>query len=381
MRTFATNPSESFRNVPKDGDAAMQKTNYLFGQFTVNTEKRELFCANEIVPLSSRAFDLLIVLIDRRGNFVSKQELIDVVWEGNLVEDSNLTVQISALRKALREKKGERVFILTRPGRGYQFVEEVTEIEEVDLVRVGDIIIDPPVDTSVRRNRNLRVILPAGSLIFLIAIGVWLRGAFSVHHATFEQTRISAFTNSGKIRLATFSPDGKFVAFVQTERGGQSLWLKQYETKSEKQIVPPGNIDYLGITVSPDNNISIARPWKTTILIPWFSASLFSVVPGKESVFRPQQLLLSLPMAAESLTPIPTIRRSRQVFMWRMPTVVTRKFWLRAVIRVFFPPTEDPRWPGRPTGKRSLQSLKMLRAALDLRVLLASTFGPERKCR
>ncbi len=87
-----------------------------FGRFAILTAERRLLVDGTPVALGSRAFDLLAALVARRDRIVGKEELIEVVWPGLVVEDNNLQVQISALRKVLGTQA-----IATVPGRGYQF--------------------------------------------------------------------------------------------------------------------------------------------------------------------------------------------------------------------------------------------------------------------
>ena len=87
-----------------------------FGRFEILTAERRLHVDGQPVSLGSRAFDLLAALVARRDRIVSKDELIEVVWPGLVVEENNLQVQISALRKLLGAQA-----IATVPGRGYQF--------------------------------------------------------------------------------------------------------------------------------------------------------------------------------------------------------------------------------------------------------------------
>jgi DNA-binding winged helix-turn-helix (wHTH) protein len=72
-----------------------------FGPFRLSFGRRELLKNGIAVPLGSRAFDVLAALVRRAGNVVSKDELLAEVWPGSVVEENNLQVQISALRKAL----------------------------------------------------------------------------------------------------------------------------------------------------------------------------------------------------------------------------------------------------------------------------------------
>src|SRR4051812_33921983 len=96
---------------------------YRFGHFELLGTERRLLVDGHDVPLGARAFDLLVALIERRDRTVGKDELIDVVWPGLVVEGNNLQVQISTLRKVL----GPRA-ISTIPGRGYKFAMELSEL-------------------------------------------------------------------------------------------------------------------------------------------------------------------------------------------------------------------------------------------------------------
>src|SRR6185436_9254019 len=98
---------------------------YHFGQFRVDTTKRVLLREGEPVSLSSIAFDTLIVLIQHAGEVLEKDRLMDLLWPDSAVEEANLPLNFSALRKALGETPNERGFITTIPGRGYRFAAAV----------------------------------------------------------------------------------------------------------------------------------------------------------------------------------------------------------------------------------------------------------------
>jgi DNA-binding winged helix-turn-helix (wHTH) protein/TolB-like protein/Flp pilus assembly protein TadD len=100
---------------------------YEFDPFRVDRLKRRLLRHGTIVPLTPKAFDTLLVLIEHRGQVVEKTELMERIWPGVAVEENNLTQNISALRKALGEKREEPRYILTAPGIGYRFIAPVHE--------------------------------------------------------------------------------------------------------------------------------------------------------------------------------------------------------------------------------------------------------------
>ncbi|HLA76650.1 MAG TPA: winged helix-turn-helix domain-containing protein [Vicinamibacteria bacterium] len=104
-------------------------TSYEFGGFRLDGARRVLWRGSEIVPLPPRALDLLLALVERSGEVVTKQELMERVWPDTFVEEANLSVNVSLLRKALGEQAGGAPFIETLSRRGYRFVAETRRAE------------------------------------------------------------------------------------------------------------------------------------------------------------------------------------------------------------------------------------------------------------
>ena len=107
---------------------------FLFEGFRLDWRGGALFRTDEhggFVPVAigSRALEILGKLVEQAGDLVSKDELIAAVWPGTVVEDSNLTVQISALRRILDDRRSDGSFIQTIPGRGYRFAKAVTRVQ------------------------------------------------------------------------------------------------------------------------------------------------------------------------------------------------------------------------------------------------------------
>jgi DNA-binding winged helix-turn-helix (wHTH) protein len=101
-----------------------------FGPFRLWPAERRLEKSGDPVPLGGRALDILLALIERPGEVVSKQELMRRVWPGIAVEESNLRVNIASLRKALGDQSETARFIGSVPGRGYCFVAPVSPVRE-----------------------------------------------------------------------------------------------------------------------------------------------------------------------------------------------------------------------------------------------------------
>lgn len=106
-----------------------KKCFYDFEAFRIDTLKRRLLRDGSVVPLTSKAFTTLLFLVERRGETVTKEELMNAVWFDTAVEENNLTQQISTLRKSLGEQIREPKFIITIPGQGYCFIAQVKEYE------------------------------------------------------------------------------------------------------------------------------------------------------------------------------------------------------------------------------------------------------------
>ena len=99
---------------------------FSFGPFRLMPSQRLLLEGDRTIQIGSRAFDILTALVVRAGEVVGKDELIEQVWPKVFVDDSNLKTQICALRRALGEGHAGRRFIVTVPGRGYNFVVPVS---------------------------------------------------------------------------------------------------------------------------------------------------------------------------------------------------------------------------------------------------------------
>jgi len=103
---------------------------FVFGPFRLSAGRRELLAHGAPVQLGARAFDVLLALVQRNGLVATKDELMAEVWPNTVVEENNLQVQISTLRKVLGEEPEGSRYLLTVPGRGYCFVVQVERVVE-----------------------------------------------------------------------------------------------------------------------------------------------------------------------------------------------------------------------------------------------------------
>ncbi len=108
---------------------------YTFGPFLLDTKERVLVRDGEIIPLTAKVFDTLVLMVENNGHALEKEEMLRSLWPDTFVEEGNLTQNISRLRKILNDDS-DRQYIETLPRRGYRFTAEVSlaEAESVDLI-------------------------------------------------------------------------------------------------------------------------------------------------------------------------------------------------------------------------------------------------------
>src|SRR5689334_8335844 len=166
-----------------------------FGPYRLDTMERVLIRDDLPVPLAPKTFDLLLALVERHGHLVEKERLLQLVWPDTVVEESNLSYNVSILRKTLGEGDGLRL-IETVPKRGYRFVAPV---------RTGSGRADP-------RPRNRQWALVGLALAVLGGAAAWLMGwGRDRSEPLLESTPVTAY--AGSEIYPDLSPDGNHVAF------------------------------------------------------------------------------------------------------------------------------------------------------------------------
>ncbi|MFN0110531.1 MAG: winged helix-turn-helix domain-containing protein [Blastocatellia bacterium] len=257
---------------------------YDFDRFRIDATERVLLADGEIIPLTQKAFDVLMALVERRGQIVSKDELMELVWPDTFVEEGNLAQNIYTLRKVLGQTSDEQDFIKTIPKRGYRFVSSVNEHRDLEPELMAEpaaafsqtektapkhsVVIQFPADRSAVRQpeseswirsigrhktlvATLAVLLIAsvGSLIWLGNSSGW--NLFSAGSSA--KPTLTNLTTTGNVACSSVSPDGKFVAYAVIETAQRSsLWLMQLATLNAQQIIAPSEIQYHALTFTPD---------------------------------------------------------------------------------------------------------------------------------
>lgn len=149
------------------------KAVYEFGAFRLDARERQLFRDKAVVPLTPKAFDLLIVFVESPGELLTKQDLMQRVWPDAFVEEANLAQNVGTLRKALGESIAERQFIETVSKQGYRFVAPVR--------KVGDRLAAPQVEEqhdlaprAMKPRRLASIVIAAASLALVAGLIVWI---------------------------------------------------------------------------------------------------------------------------------------------------------------------------------------------------------------
>ncbi len=161
--------------------ASEQQRFHDFGPFRVDAGRRLLLREGAVIPLTPKAFDILLVLLRNSDRVVAKEDLMNLVWPDTVVEENNLTRNISTLRKALEEGPDEHRFVVTVPGRGYQFVSEHVQPQaELILQRhtraelqIEEKTYEPPTAVSkLKWVMGTRLVWFVASLLLVCGVGV-----------------------------------------------------------------------------------------------------------------------------------------------------------------------------------------------------------------
>lgn len=259
-------------------------TVFSFGEFTLDPDRRLLLRNGAAVPLKAKAFDLLLTLVERRGEVISKNELLDKVWANQFVEENNLTVHVAALRKALGESKNENRYIVTVPGTGYRFVADRPQLANgevrIESRKFQKIVVSEELeeesfgetDTATRQPfaapvsikkagvKNSSLIFAAVAAAVIGVAGVYAfraglaRNLFDAGGVPFRDHHVTQLTTNGKVGNAALSPDGKLFAYVIDDVGLKSLWLGKVDGGNHLLLRPAGEATYHTLAFSPDSS-------------------------------------------------------------------------------------------------------------------------------
>ena len=218
---------------------------YEFGPFRLDPRRRILLRGQEPVQLTSKAIELLLVLIDNRERVVLKDELLKALWPRSIVEESNLTQSVFMVRKALGEVAHEHRYIVTVPGKGYRFAADVRQIPEQD----GNSIAAPALPSSpaaeVARGRwrapaSIAIVALAAiaaGIFWFLRPGVTLSPTDTILIADFEnQTREPVFDGFLRRALVIELEQSPYLKILPDDRVADVLKLMQRPIEAPRTL-------------------------------------------------------------------------------------------------------------------------------------------------
>ncbi len=240
---------------------------YEFGAFRLSLQEQFLMFHQEQLKIPAKTFELLMFFVQNNNRLIDKETLMHEVWGGTFVEDANLTVHISTLRKIFAADADGSVKIETFPKRGYRFTAVVTEIREeiptnsaiqINGAKSNSTPITDPSGTkelpeSGRKRKNKIGAVIGLSLILLLSLAFATYKIFD-SRASFDKMKLTRIVDTGKSMEVAISPDGKYLALTIGEAGKQSLWIKHIASNSNVELIAPGSVNYGPLTFSNDGS-------------------------------------------------------------------------------------------------------------------------------
>jgi predicted ATPase/DNA-binding winged helix-turn-helix (wHTH) protein len=209
---------------------------YSFGPFRLLPEQQLLLEGETPVRVGSRALEVLLALVERPGELVSKDELISRVWPNTLVEESNLKVNVAALRRALGEGSSGLRYIATAIGRGYRFVAPVETAGPVT----------PPVleDTAAKRVHNI----PAAATRL-----IGRADTIDLLRRQLPRHRLITVVGPGGVGKTTVAIAVAEAVVVEYDYG---VWLVDLGPLRDERFIPSAVAAALGLVINSDNVIA-----------------------------------------------------------------------------------------------------------------------------
>ncbi len=238
----------------------MGENSYQFGKFQIDLQEKILRQNGESVSLPPKVLDVLCVLVEREGKIVTKSELMETVWAGSFVEESNLTQSVYSLRRILGTDENGKNIIETIPRRGYRLAATLRRIVENELFEnLEESLVSAPDEISVTEKtaetelnqanlpfvkRFKKTILAGTFGAILVLFAGFAANYFylskSANSSPVENVAFEKLTFSGDISFPIISPDGKSFAFVRED----SIFLQDIETGSNLKLNVTGHNNF-----------------------------------------------------------------------------------------------------------------------------------------
>lgn len=205
---------------------------YEFGEFRLDVSERVLLRESEAVPLTPKVFDLLVVLVENHGHLLTKDEIISSLWADSFVEEANLNVNMSALRRSLGETPGEQRFIETVPRQGYRFVAEVSE-KDANVPALTGPRLRPGKSTLAAGFLHRKILISTLTLVLLFVAG------FSVWRYVRRGQSVSEIRS---IAVLPFRPLTKSGGDAALEMGMADALITKLSVLREVTVRPTGSV-------------------------------------------------------------------------------------------------------------------------------------------
>jgi DNA-binding winged helix-turn-helix (wHTH) protein/Tol biopolymer transport system component len=219
---------------------------YQFGPFRMDAGLMQLWNGSDPVPLTPKAFDTLLFLIQHRHRLVRKDELISAVWANSFVSEDSLTQNITALRRALGDDHHQPEYIGTVPRRGYRFIAPVTETAHPGSGRASEAPPTaepsalPPAATRVPSRRglwNAAAVAAVAAAVGALAIVATRARQSEAEGVTTLHFTVHAPTGTRLASGGELSPDGQRLAFIAQDTSGTTrLWVHSLRDGSSRVL-------------------------------------------------------------------------------------------------------------------------------------------------
>ena len=178
---------------------------YLFEEYALDTDLRELHRGADVVTIAPQVFDLLDYLILNRERVVSRDDLINAIWNGRIVSDGALTTRLNVARSAIGDSGDEQRLIKTLPRKGFRFVGQVREAQNPTGTEVADNPVEQAKPALTLPNKPSIAVLPFANLssdpeqeYFADGVVEDITMALSLFRWLFVIARSSSFTYKGR---------------------------------------------------------------------------------------------------------------------------------------------------------------------------------------